>query len=226
MKSLALKCHRCKYGLTLVEMLIVLAIIVVLAAIVVAVASRIDSQAKEKLTKSTFEVLCAALNQFKDYEYNYSGPYIGLDFPLDCNDFAVEVLQSTLQTALGAARVTITGGVHEPGFSASEALYLFLSMVPQCKQTLERIDSSLVTNEDSSGNRLKVVIDGREYPLFRIVDPWPEKGKKSSVGKAIQYDYYDEKVIPPNLNQTRSFPVLRSAGPDGKFGTADDISSR
>jgi prepilin-type N-terminal cleavage/methylation domain-containing protein len=226
MKSLALKYHRRKYGLTLVEMLIVLAIIVILAAIVAAVASRIDSQAKERLTKSTFEVICAALQQFKDYEYNYSGLYTGLEFPLDCNDFTVGALQNTLQTALGAAGVTITGGVHEPGYSGSEVLYLFLNMVPQCKQTLERIDSSLVTNEDSSGNRLKIVIDGREYPLFRIVDKWPEKGKKNSIGKAVRYDYYDEKAIPPNLNQTRSFPVLRSAGPDGIFGTADDISSR
>jgi prepilin-type N-terminal cleavage/methylation domain-containing protein len=223
---MTMKSHRGKYGLTLVEMLVVLAIIVVLAAIVAGVASRIGSQGKEKLARSTIEILCAALEQFRDYEYNYSGPYLGLDFPLDCNDFSVDVLQSTLQNALGAGGITIIGGVHEPGYSASEALYFFLSRVPQCRQTLERIDRSLVTNEDSAGNRLKIVIDGREYPLFRFVDPWPGKGKKSRTGKALQYDYYDEKVVPPNLAKARSFPVLRSAGPDGKFGTGDDISSK
>ncbi len=223
---MTMKSHRGKYGLTLVEMLVVLAIIVILAAIVASVASRINNQGKERLAKSTIEILCTALEQFHDYEYSYSGSYLGFDFPLDCNDFSADVLQSTLRDALGAGGVTITGGVHEPSYSGSEALYFFLSMVPQCKQILDRIDRSLVTSEDSNGNRLKIVIDGREYPLFRVVDPWPVKGQKSRVGTVLQYDYYDEKVVPPNLAEVRSFPVLRSAGPDGKFGTSDDISSK
>jgi prepilin-type N-terminal cleavage/methylation domain-containing protein len=226
MKDLALKSHRGKYGLTLVEMLVVLAIIVILTTIVASVVSRISTQSKERLAKSTIEILCTALEQFHDYEYSYSGSYFGFDFPLDCNDFSADVLQSTLRDALGASGVAITGGVHEPSYSGSEALYFFLSKVPQCKKILDRIDRFLVTNEDSDGNRLIVVIDGREYPLFRVVDPWPVKDQKGKLGKALQYDYYNEKVIPPDLTEARCFPVLRSAGPDGKFGTDDDISSK
>jgi prepilin-type N-terminal cleavage/methylation domain-containing protein len=223
---MTMRSHRGKYGLTLVEMLVVLAIIVILATIIASFVSRISTQSKERLTKSTIEILCTALEQFHDYEYSYSGSYFGLDFPLDCNDFSADVLQSTLRDALGAGGVTITGGVHEPSYSGSEAMYFFLSMVPQCKQILDRIDRSLVTSEDSDGNRLKIVIDGREYPLFRVVDPWSVKGQKSKVGTALRYDYYNEKVIPPDLAEARCFPVLHSAGPDSKFDTSDDISSK
>jgi len=220
-----------KFGVTLVEILVVVVVIAILAGMVIGLARRIDNQGKEQLVKSTFEILNCALEQFADYGYRYKNNtdsayvyapsegefYIGLDFPLDCNDYPTAQLETTLaKTLLGSGNVAIGPvGVHDPNFSGSEAMYLFLSKLPESRETLERIDRSLITNKDSYGNEMKIDVGGNVYPLLRVIDPW---------GKTLRYDYYDEFTLGPDSKKT--FPVITSAGPDRAFDTADDISSR
>jgi hypothetical protein len=162
------------------------------------------------------------LDEFQDYEYSYGFPYTGYDFPLDCSGFPEDVLEQTLLGALRAATVEITN--HDTPeclkYSASEVLYFFLSRVPESRKTLDRIDGSLVTNLNDVGATIQISIDGGPFsPLFRFIDPW---------GTTLRYDYYDENEPDPILREKgrRTFPVLISAGPDKKFGTADDISNR
>jgi prepilin-type N-terminal cleavage/methylation domain-containing protein len=57
-----------KQGLSLVEMLIVVAIIALLATMVISVASRIDTQTKEKGLDSLFALLDGALEEYKDFQ--------------------------------------------------------------------------------------------------------------------------------------------------------------
>jgi len=59
----------CKYkaGVTLIEMLIVVAIIALLTSILIAAAARIYNQSKEQLTKNTFALLDAALQEYYDF---------------------------------------------------------------------------------------------------------------------------------------------------------------
>ncbi len=70
---------------------------------------------------------------------------------------------------------------------------------------------------------MTIAIDGREYSLIRIVDPW---------GTTLRYDYYSNETEEPDLTfsrrgQTiRNFPLITSAGPDREFGTDDDITNR
>ncbi len=59
--------HRNKDGFTLVEMLVVVALIAILATIVVAVASRIDGQAKENALEGTFVLLDSALQEYYQF---------------------------------------------------------------------------------------------------------------------------------------------------------------
>jgi prepilin-type N-terminal cleavage/methylation domain-containing protein len=219
-----MKSYEYKTGFTIVEMLIVVAIIVILATMVVGLASRITNKTKEQLVENTIAILDAALEQFHDYGYSYPPPYSEFDFPLDCNDFTQAALETTLGNALGAVSVSISGGTHKNEYSGSEALYFFLSRVPECKAALDKIAGSLITNKDSYGKDLKLTIDGTEYPLIRIVDPWRERGATTNTGKTLRYDYYDEKTGAPETK--RNFPVITSAGPDGIFDTSDDISSR
>lgn len=56
-----------KDGLTLVEILVVVALIAILATIVVGVASRIDDQSKEKAVESTFVLLDSALQEYRQF---------------------------------------------------------------------------------------------------------------------------------------------------------------
>ena len=217
----AMKSYKHKTGLTLVEMLIAVAIIAILATMVIGIAARINSQGKEQLTENTFALLDAALGQFQDYGYNYRhSDYDGFEFPLDCNDFDEGELETTLENALGlnVGSVRISRGDHDPNYSGSEALYFFLSRVPESRKTLDKIDSSLITDEDFEGRHLEISVDGKVYPLLRIIDPW---------GRTLRYDYYNEKgSLADKKESKRTFPVITSTGPDRTFGTGDDISSR
>jgi len=215
-----MKSYETKTGLTLVEMLIVVAIIVILTTMVIGIAGRIDNQSKEQLTKSTIAILTAALRQFNDYEYRYEAPiYAEFDFPLDCNDFLQPAIEMTMGNALGAM-VVISGGTPDISYSGGEALYVFLNQLPECRKTLDKIDESLMTNigVDKQPRNISVTYPGgvpKVYPLLRIIDPW---------GTTLKYDYYDEVFLDPRSKRT--FPVITSAGPDTKFGNTDDISSR
>jgi prepilin-type N-terminal cleavage/methylation domain-containing protein len=214
-----------KYGLTLIEMLIVVGIIALLTAIIVGVARRIDNQSKERLTENTIAIVNTALGQFKDYGYDYNDlDYRNFAFPLDCNGFNAGQSRDTLSDALDAVNVVMTPTEPNINFSGSEVLYLLLSKIPASRATLEKIDRSLVKPNGS------VTIAGETSPLIRIVDPW---------GTTLRYDYCNEE--PPLPGETakartdrigrmwdsrRTFPVVISAGPDRIFGTSDDIRSK
>ena len=149
-------------GFTLIEMLAVVAIIAILVSMVVGITKRVDDQRKEQLCRSTIDLIGNALEQFRDfgYEYKDTTDYAGLDFPLDCNNFPITStfpypnLQDTLHDALYSTnppKVIIDDGAggaqHAPSFSSSEALYFILSQVPDCRTTLDKIDKSLLTNK-------------------------------------------------------------------------------
>jgi prepilin-type N-terminal cleavage/methylation domain-containing protein len=59
--------RRNKDGLTLVEILVVVALIAILATIVVGVARRIDDQSKENAIESTFVLLDSALQEYRQF---------------------------------------------------------------------------------------------------------------------------------------------------------------
>jgi len=221
--------RRIKTGFTLIEMLIVIAVVAILISMVIAVASRIDNRARQQLTEGTLAILNAALEQFSDYGYRYKdAAYDDFDFPLDCNNFTqppTDRLETTLEYALGLNPddVLITNGTHDPNYSGSEALYFFLSQVPACRKTIGQINSSLITDKDADGKELILTIDfgsgGKDYPLLRFIDPW---------GKTLWYDYYDEWEPDPDIRKEsrKNFPLITSAGPDGIFGNDDDITNR
>jgi len=62
-----MKSYKYKIGVTLVEMLIVLAIITLLASLVIGMATHIDNQSKGKSLENTFAVLESALDEYREY---------------------------------------------------------------------------------------------------------------------------------------------------------------
>jgi len=211
---------KAKIGVTLVEMLIVLAVITLLVSMVVGIAARLDNQNKERLAKNTFALVGAALGQFKEYGYHYkSERYRDFEFPIDCNGLDRGDLESELGEALGMV-CQVFGDHNDPNFSGSEALYFFLREVPASREVLDKIDKSLITNEGSDKREMRIQIGNKEYPLQRIIDPW---------GKTVRYSYYEnsrEISNEPPEDERRNFPIITSAGPDRIFGTADDITNR
>lgn len=63
-----------KAGFTLIEMLIVVAVIAILATMVVGLATRIDNQSKERALKSTFTLLDSALQEYYEYWNAFPDP--------------------------------------------------------------------------------------------------------------------------------------------------------
>jgi len=209
-----------KAGFTLLEILIVIAVIAVLALITINISRRIENQSKERLTENTIAIINAALTQFKDYGYEYHDPnYRAFVFPLDCNGFNDAGLVGTLQSATGAAVVGdgVNPADHQNEYSGCEAMYYLLSNIPSCRETLDKIDKSLITGKGFTSQNMTITIGGVSRPLLRIIDPW---------GTTLMYDYYDEWETNVVLRYAgrRTFPVITSAGPDKKFGTMDDIN--
>lgn len=242
-EEMSMKSGSEKSGFTLIEILAVIAIILILISVMAGVGKRIDDQGKERLCRTTIELVGNALEQFRDFGYEYKDANsAGLVFPLDCNGFIVSdpyPLQQTLRNALYPASsvilVNITGGTYDPSFSGSAAMYFILSQVPDCRTTLEKIDKSLLTNTGTDGKPIYISIEvggvvTAEYPFTRIVDPW---------GKPLRYDYYPDSAdyfiaYPSDTwsdyfnyrnSAKRTFPVITSAGPDKTFDTKDDVSN-
>ena len=226
-----------KSGFTLIEMLVVVAIIAILVSMVVGITKRIDDQSKERLCRNTIALVGNALEQFRDFGYEYKNAgFTGFTFPLDCNNFSDSDLTYTIQLALNLPLLSVTiqpvdpakPVTHRSEYSGSETLYFFLNQVPDCRTTLDKIDKSLLTNKDEAGNEMNLVVNGVSYPLMRFIDPW-----KTGIlpGKTLRYDYYNDRYIElsppvfPDPATKKTFPVITSAGPDGIFDTADDISN-
>ncbi|MFA5239599.1 MAG: prepilin-type N-terminal cleavage/methylation domain-containing protein [Phycisphaerae bacterium] len=224
-----MKISKQQTGVTLIEILVVVVIIAILAAMVIGIASRIEIQGKDRVIKNTLELLDAALGEFGDYGYNFKGSYSQLKFPPDCNGFLETNLEAAFQDALGATSTPIDGGTHDdPNYSGSEVMYFFLDRVPESKKILDKIGESLITQKGSNGSDMEITVnpgaaDEKKYPLLRVIDPW---------GKTLRYSYYrntQAETTPssePEQDSPRTFPVIISAGPDGVFGTDDDIKSR
>jgi len=214
-----MKRNRETIGFTILEMLVVVGVIVVLTTMVITLTARFEHRGKERVIKSTFAMLDAALSEFAEYGYDYK--YEDEEdnwpiFPLDCTGFDSGELQSALAEALDTeVSIDPVYDSNSSDYSGSAGLYFFLSQVPDCRGVLDRIDVSLVTNKDKNGDKLRIVVDGQSYPLNRIIDPW---------GRTIRYDYYEDESN-PNADEARTFPLLTSAGADGEFGTLDDIKS-
>lgn len=233
-----MKTRAFKTGFTLIEMVLVVAIIAILVSMIVGVTRRFDNQGKERLCRGTITLLSVALGQFRDFGYEYKNTdYTGLVFPLDCNSYYAVNLETTLRDALypGTTIIITPEPAHDPNFSGSEVLYFCLSKIPDCRATLDKIDKSLLTNKgnDKVTDIFITITSGAtitNLPFTRIIDPW---------GTTLRYDYYPEyaaymavtaggtwaNYIIYRDSAKRTFPVITSAGPDKNFDTADDISN-
>jgi prepilin-type N-terminal cleavage/methylation domain-containing protein len=233
-------------GFTLIEMMLVIAIIIILVSMIVGITKRIDDQGKERLCRDAIAIIGNALEQFRDFGYEYKHTdFKGLVFPLDCNNFGITNpnprlnLQDTLRDAIyppapTVVLVNIGGGAYDPSFSGSAAMYFILSQVPDCRPTLDKIDKSLLTNKGTDGNPINIFITinavTTTLPFMRIIDPW---------GNPLRYDYYPDFTdymaehpsgswagyVGGRDSGKKTFPVITSAGPDKTFDTFDDITN-
>ena len=194
-----------KYGLTLVEILVAVAIIAILAAGLYSVSNYLETQSKIKLAKSTIELLCTALEQYHDF-------YGRFPFQADKN-YGEPNIQSDVNGVVKAdneCTTDLSTGDYNDIYASSEALYYFLNQFPAGKKIVDSINRSLLTNKGQMGKEYFIHsnITVQCYPLIHIIDPWKYP---------FRYTY----------KQGDNFPLVISAGPDKDFNTpGDNISSR
>ncbi|MHC4169536.1 MAG: prepilin-type N-terminal cleavage/methylation domain-containing protein [Planctomycetota bacterium] len=114
--------HRNKDGFTLVEILVVVALIAILATIVVGVAGRIDGRAKENALEGTFVLLDSALQEYRRFtdkfpEQPENNPvnaaahaellYDALNSVPDSRTILEKIDKSSLENRYGAAGTTV-----------------------------------------------------------------------------------------------------------------------
>lgn len=196
-------------GMTLAELLVVLAVILILVGLLSGLGVHLKRQSEIRLTESELAVLAAALEQY----YNEVGAYV----PQVSSELEFEkAVFGTDQSGQPNDTVTIVQGTHlqntpdNPALEAaawsSEALYYFLNRNPNSKALIGTLLDQFLSNKDGSGQVLLIEIPTGQSAtdLIRFVDVW---------GMPIRYGY--DPVV-------QSFPVLTSAGPDRKFETTGD----
>jgi prepilin-type N-terminal cleavage/methylation domain-containing protein len=99
-----MKRKQSKNGLTLVEIMVAITIIALLVAGLYSVSNYVETQSKIRLTKSTIEVLCTALEQYHDFDGNFPDITVASDYPATCDTF-IERLYYKLSLAPDAKKI-------------------------------------------------------------------------------------------------------------------------
>ena len=146
-------------GFTLVEVLIVVAILALLVAVLLGVSSSIRTQKNTALTKNCLTILDAALTEFHEITGHY---------PVGIWDDAI-----TDSTCL-IYQANLTGGSNP---ESDELLYLQLSILPQTREMIAKLPSQLII-EPLSGATVDIGGETTRY-LQSIVDAW---------GNVLDYD--------------------------------------
>lgn len=207
-------------GFTLVEMLVVMAIIAILIGAMVKIAGHVYDNAKKQNTQNTIQLLVAALHEYENFHSqgrrNFAFPlepydvYYTNDPALgDWNTFWPNTTAIDVNIVNTNSHFTVVWddnvnlGSMRKALANIEFLYLFLDDVPDCRKILNRIPTDVTANAD---NDSVVLAGGEEKPLIEVNDAW---------GHPISYQ----------TQGAGNFPLLRSAGKDGIFENADDILS-
>jgi prepilin-type N-terminal cleavage/methylation domain-containing protein len=142
-----------KYGLTLVEVLVAVVIIAILAAGLYSVGNYLETQSKIKLTKSTIEILSAAIEQYHDFYGRFPNDP---NHPSDPN-LSMEQLYSQLSLAPDAKKI-----LNQINFSAGKKYSLI-------KDTDKDGNPEIV---DAWGTNLKYsYTSGDNFPLVTSAGP-------------------------------------------------------
>ena len=172
-------------GFTLVELLVVVAIIGILMSGAVMLGSYVMTNAKIQKTKSVLSALNAAINEYQLFHASTKQP-----LPV-----------GNLPPSLVAPPLTDPPPVGaNVDFDGIVALYNALYSVPDCREILNSIPENNI-----------FLYQGVDKVL---VDAWLNENINQL--NWLRYEYEPD---------SGNYPVIRSAGPDLQYGTADDILS-
>lgn len=203
---------RFKSGFSIMELIVVIAIALVLGGILLGIGNQIREQGNTRLAQSTIDIIVCALEQYyvtcNDFPFTAiaGDPYIEANFELTLGIY--------LNQTPPMAKVNVITGVPADEDWSSGALHYFLQKIPNSKNIINALHEDAHTTKASNGVVVQLELDFDndstvdEVIFFdRFIDPW---------GNSFMYTY----------STGQSFPEIVSAGPDGVFGSGDDISNK
>jgi prepilin-type N-terminal cleavage/methylation domain-containing protein len=234
-----------RQGFSLVEMLVVLAITSALILVMIKVAGYVITKARERNTESTIKILCSAMEQYREINPNNQDPFPRSPYwygpapitgippgqPSNIAQFMVFLLPPNSNWVDMNNRWLGVGSLYQPGNNNNvdhtqrqaggekfvsadtienyreanlsiEVLYYTLMQQAESADLLKRLPVSSTANYDKDE-----AVAGNNVPLIEVIDAWKIP---------LRYRYMG----------SRNFPLVSSAGPDGRFDTADDILSK
>ena len=233
-KTAGMEVRKRQAGFTLIEILVVVAIIILLATGMVKVAQTVRTNTQERVTKGTISLLVSALGEYKNFHDRGSG----FEFPVepDVWDFFTDDSRPNMGLIDALSEFFDENLVYDSGnhnnyvwkdmdllnadqqngrrmaLASIEFLYCVMEDVPGCKAIIEKLAADVAVNDDNDS----VIIKGQAKPLLEVNDAW---------GHPLWYTVRGERNLLAAPPQPGNFPVIASAGPDGLFNTADDIVS-
>jgi len=235
-KTAGMEARKRQAGFTLIEILVVVAIIMLLTAGMVKVAQTVRTRAQERVTKGTISLLVSALGEYKNFHDRGSGFEFRIepDFPdfitgnIPPNAGLIDALSEFFGNNFDGSDgedqhnnfawkdMDLLTSEQEEGrrlaLATIEFLYCVMEDVPGCKAILEKLPVDVAVNDDNDS----VTIRGQAKPLLEVNDAW---------GHPLWYTVRGERSLLAAPPQPGNFPAIASAGPDGLFNTADDIVS-
>jgi prepilin-type N-terminal cleavage/methylation domain-containing protein len=140
-------------GFTVVELLIVVAILALAAVALVGVSNYIQTQGEIALTEQSIQLLSTAVAEFHEITGHYP-----VDAWADIGD-------------TGSRLVGASAPDGDP--NPDELLYLQLSLLPQTRKTISKLPGKLLA---APHDDITVTLGGQQTPYLRsIVDPWGER---------------------------------------------------
>ncbi len=202
---------------TLVELLVVAAIILVLASLLLGVGRRLLSQAQEKLARSTIDIVVTAIEQYHGEMNRFPMEVLNAAPRSVTPSFAQADLIAYLNDDLGLNRrippetvVIPSTGIPQSEcdqYAVGECLYYFLNQCPDGRRIIDTISESRKTSQDTLRKLRRAEYDNTSITLIRLIDPW---------GTSLRYEYTPGAM---------TFPRITSAGIDKQFNTPDDLRS-
>ena len=234
-------------GFTLVELVIVFAIIAVLVGVITVASVKAREAAKVKQTKAVMEAAMMALAEYRlanpnelppqpvdpDDEPDGADPFV-TELPPGTDEFRLDFFREPSgrpaegATPAGRKAYSVDPDTLKPDgkrIYGIQAFYYALVREPDSKRALGKIPSGNLVNPDKISPTMGFQDVGNMMATGDPDDP-PEQFRPRVTEVLVLVDawgrpmYYDADVTANNDE-----PGLLSAGPDGKFNTADDIWS-
>ena len=192
-------------GFTLIELIVVVAILALVATAMVGVSSYLQTQKKNVLTRQCLQLLSTAVAEF----YDITGHYPIDSWPADWDETDTDGNDVYLGCRIRDA--DSSGGTPK----SDELLYLQLSLLPQTRAIIAKLPEKLIVSPLSEAKvQLAHDLTTDTRYLRSIVDPWHKEDDQRPL-------LYERNTTNPD----GVFPKIWSSGPDGESDPDDTESA-